>query len=120
MNTRFYVAALLLTLVACNKSDEDVDLALPVGTPACIERMIGASLESDTQEPPARVTRYTYLDDTVYLFTAPCCDQQDALYDGHCNFLCAPSGGFSGGGDGRCPDFFATATNPVEIWQNQR
>ena len=38
-----------------------------------------------------------------YLFTPPCCDQFNKLYDANGHYVCAPSGGFTGGGDGRCP-----------------
>lgn len=39
----------------------------------------------------------------VYLFTAPCCDIGNPLYDAEGRFICAPSGGFTGQGDGKCP-----------------
>jgi hypothetical protein len=39
----------------------------------------------------------------VYLFRAPCCDRYDQLFDTDGRYLCAPTGGFAGGGDGRCP-----------------
>lgn len=38
-----------------------------------------------------------------YLVTPLCCDQFNPLYDAHGRFVCAPSGGFAGNGDGRCP-----------------
>ena len=40
--------------------------------------------------------------DTAYLFVAPCCDQFNLLYDAQGRRLCAPSGGITGRGDGRC------------------
>lgn len=39
----------------------------------------------------------------VYLHMALCCDQFDKAYDANGRYLCAPSGGFTGRGDGRCP-----------------
>lgn len=44
----------------------------------------------------------------VYLFNAPCCDQFNRLYDGDGRYICAPTGGFTGQGDGRCPDWVHT------------
>ena len=38
-----------------------------------------------------------------YLFKPLCCDQLDKLYDVNGRYVCAPSGGFTGQGDGRCP-----------------
>lgn len=39
----------------------------------------------------------------VYLHMALCCDQFNKAYDADGRYLCAPSGGFTGRGDGRCP-----------------
>lgn len=39
----------------------------------------------------------------VYLVTAPCCDRFNPLYDREGRRICAPTGGFSGAGDGTCP-----------------
>ncbi|CAF4247670.1 unnamed protein product, partial [Rotaria sordida] len=52
----------------------------------------------------------------VYLGTSNCCDQFDPLYDGECNYICAPSGGIRGDGDGKCTDFHAKATALGTIW----
>jgi hypothetical protein len=41
----------------------------------------------------------------AYLFTAPCCDIPNPLYDAEGRFICAPTGGFTGLGDGKCPDW---------------
>ena len=41
----------------------------------------------------------------VYYFIASCCDQFNRLYDADGRFICAPSGGFTGAGDGQCPDW---------------
>ncbi|WP_415659224.1 DUF6970 domain-containing protein [Roseateles sp.] len=38
-----------------------------------------------------------------YLINAPCCDHFNHLYDADGRRVCAPSGGFGGAGDGRCP-----------------
>jgi hypothetical protein len=38
-----------------------------------------------------------------YLAPAPCCDRLDPLFDAEGRYVCAPSGGFAGGGDRRCP-----------------
>lgn len=38
----------------------------------------------------------------VYLLTPVCCDQLHGLYDRDGRYICAPSGGLSGSGDGKC------------------
>lgn len=47
----------------------------------------------------------SYKGETVYYYTSPCCDQYNHLYNRNGEIICAPDGGFSGQGDGKCPDF---------------
>jgi hypothetical protein len=63
------------------------------------------------------IWEYSYNNKTVYLFTTKkCCDFLDRLYDENCNYLCAPSGGISGKGDNRCPDFMQNAQRVKLVW----
>lgn len=56
----------------------------------------------------AGMTRYPGPDGRpVYLSMSPCCDQFNKLYDADGRFICAPSGGLTGQGDGRCPRWVA-------------
>lgn len=48
------------------------------------------------------IQKYSYRGRPAYLFTSPCCDRFNYLYDVEGRVLCAPSGGFTGRGDGRC------------------
>jgi len=70
--------------------------------------------------PPAQVDEYMYKNKQVFLFSSNCCDQYNMLYDNQCNLVCAPSGGFAGRGDGKCPDFFETAKHIKLIWKDPR
>ena len=54
---------------------------------------------------PDKIMSYKYKGKTVYLAVMPCCDQMNLLLDSQGIQICAPSGGFSGHGDGKCPDF---------------
>ena len=40
---------------------------------------------------------------SLYLIHSPCCDRFDYLYTADGRVFCAPSGGFTGGGDRKCP-----------------
>jgi hypothetical protein len=42
------------------------------------------------------------------------------LYDAAGKSMCAPDGGFSGQGDGKCPDFFQASGNKKLIWKDTR
>jgi len=39
----------------------------------------------------------------LYLIHSPCCDLYNYLYTAEGQVFCAPSGGFTGGGDRKCP-----------------
>ncbi|KQW46182.1 MULTISPECIES: hypothetical protein [unclassified Roseateles] len=52
----------------------------------------------------------------VYLFTAPCCDHFNPLYDAEGRLICAPTGGIHGAGDGRCPAWVPEARSRKMRW----
>lgn len=115
MKTRlFSLLCLSLLLTECSNSDVVTD------TPACVKSLIEQIKTQSVWSPPARVYRYTYQGKTVYFVPQHCCDIPSVLYDEQCNMLCAPDGGISGGGDGKCTDFFKTRTNEALIWQDTR
>lgn len=70
--------------------------------------------------PPQSIWRYEYKGQAVYYIPAQCCDQFSALFDKNGKAICAPDGGFSGRGDGRCPDFFAERKNEKLVWKDTR
>jgi hypothetical protein len=57
-----------------------------------------------------------------YYYVPPyCCDMYSALYDSECNLICAPDGGFTGGGDGRCPsEILGNIESTRIIWEDER
>jgi hypothetical protein len=69
------------------------------------------------QNPPLEIWSYQYNGQLVYLTKPDCCDQYEQLYSSACSLLCAPGGGFSGKGDGKCPDFYDKATNGKLVWK---
>ncbi|MCB9230839.1 MAG: hypothetical protein H6581_04215 [Bacteroidia bacterium] len=62
-----------------------------------------------------RVEKWEVDGETFYYTEADCCDQFNLLYDLNCAQICAPTGGFSGQGDGLCPQFNGTVVK-TEIW----
>ncbi len=84
----------------------------PKGTPSCIKKEIRKN-----KDCVKKVVEYEYQGKTVYLFepfATPACSY--IVYDENCNYLCSPSGGISGKGDGKCPDFNETAIKKETIW----
>lgn len=96
-----------LFLLAC----ESHEMAVPEGLPNCLD------LLTQTNHPPLEIWRYSYNGKVVYFTLSDCCDFPNVLYDQNCTMMCAPSGGFSGKGDGKCPDFNDKAKNGTLIWK---
>lgn len=88
--------------------------------PRCIQQKIEAIKAEPKWNPPAEVNEYLYNGKRVFLFTSNCCDQYNMLYDENCESICAPSGGFSGKGDGKCADFSESAKHVKLIWKDER
>jgi hypothetical protein len=98
----------LFAILSC----ESVNIA--PGASDCLEKFIRTS-----KPQPIEISSYLYNGKTVYLVVPDCCDQYISLYDGDCHFLCAPSGGFTGKGDGKCPDFYDKATKGTLVWKKE-
>ena len=76
-----------------------------------------AKYKNDPNGNKPVIWRYEYKGMTVYYIVAPCCDQLNILYDENGKQICAPDGGYSGQGDGHCPDFFQEKKNEKLIWR---
>ena len=118
---KFLLYVLFLIVIqpqACNSSKAKT--AATNKLPTCIEDKITALKAQPKTNPPAEVHQYTYKGQTVYLFSSPCCDQYNMLYDEQCNVLCAPSGGLTGKGDRKCTDFADSATLVKTVFKDDR
>jgi hypothetical protein len=105
------------------QSGSTADASTPpvnMAVPSCIRRMIDSTQRVEPALQITEVRRYRYNGATVYLVGAPCCDQFNSLYDSACNYLFAPSGGFTGKGDRSHPDFFTVATEDSLIWKKDK
>ena len=108
----FLLLAVPLLNQTCNKSKDSI--------PSCIQQKIEAIRKESKWNPPAEVNEYSYEGKRVFLFSSPCCDQYNNLYDKDCNLLCAPSGGYTGKGDNKCPDFAEKAKHVRLVWKDDR
>jgi hypothetical protein len=88
--------------------------------PACVQQKIGEIKAQPKWNPPAEINEYEYNGQRVFLVTANCCDQFITLMDNKCNYICAPSGGITGSGDGKCKDFSQKAKHIRLIWRDER
>jgi len=98
---------------ACEKKDTAYDV------PSCIENKIKEIEKEEVRNPPAQVWRWEENGDVYYYITSDCCDQYNFLYDEDCNVVCAPDGGFTGNGDGNCPNFSSNTVKTL-VWKDNR
>jgi hypothetical protein len=106
---------LLSLIIGCTKRstshDENLDW---------IANLIAEFEQQPVGDPPQSIWQYTYKCQTVYYVPAQCCDLYSTLYNANGERICAPDGGFTGLGDGKCPDFFQEQKNEKLIWQDPR
>lgn len=88
--------------------------------PKWVDQLISTFKTETVGNPPQFIWRYDYKGQEVYFIPAQCCDQYSQLYNASGSLMCAPDGGFTGRGDGRCPDFFTLRTDETLIWQDTR
>jgi hypothetical protein len=88
--------------------------------PSWVDPLISKYQNEPVGNPPQSIWRYDYNGQTVYYIPPQCCDQYSKLLDAGGQVICAPDGGLTGRGDGRCPDFFAKRTNEALIWKDNR
>ncbi len=85
--------------------------------PECILQKIETIKAQQKWNPPGEINEYEFKGKRVYLITAPCCDRYIELVDENCNQICSPSGGFSGKGDMKCPEFSKEAKHVRLVWE---
>lgn len=88
--------------------------------PRCVQQKIEELKKGSRINSQASVYEYRYKGKTVYAFNAGCCDQYNAIVDTACNYLCAPSGGITGKGDGKCADFKTEAKEVKLVWSSRQ
>lgn len=89
-------------------------------TPAFVDNLVAQFESGPVANPPGSIWRYTYRGQDVYYVPPYCCDIPGELYDSDGTFICAPDGGITGNGDGKCPDFFDERTGELRIWIDDR
>jgi hypothetical protein len=110
----FVVFAIIVDIPGCAKHNTVSDI------PLCIADKIKELQSENVRNPPASIWQYEYNGQKVYYIPSYCCDFQSQLFDSNCNLICSPDGGFSGKGDGKCPDFLTSRKNEKLIWKDDR
>jgi len=118
---KFTVTSLLLLIIvsSCGNGSKS-QTSTNDSIPACVREQINAIEKKTVTNPPLQIDEYEYQGKKTFLFKADCCDQFNALYDEDCKVICAPSGGYTGRGDGKCKDFDSTAKHIKLIWKAEK
>jgi hypothetical protein len=127
-----YLMVLLTIVMSCNRnisakanvaqSGDSIVITSSVdpSTPACISRKIDSIRQQPVWNPPAEIYEYEYQGRKVYAISSNCCDFFNTVVDAECKYVCAPSGGFTGRGDGKCADFSKVAKQIRLVWKDER
>jgi hypothetical protein len=115
MKSFFFTIVIFLTIAAekCQKGKEN-------SIPGCIQQKIDQIKKEPKWNPPAEVHEYSYNGKRVFYFSSNCCDRYNEVYDENCNYVCSPSGGYTGKGDMKCADFKENAKEIRLIWKDER
>jgi hypothetical protein len=73
--------------------------------PKWLHHLISRLQAEPVRNPPATIVYYRHAGQPYYYLPPQCCDQFSTLYNGRGKVVCAPDGGHSGKGDGKCPPF---------------
>lgn len=114
---RTYLIVILLGIVSFLPACHYLDLGVDV--PSCIENKIREIKKEAVRNPPAQVWKWEVDGNIYYYITSDCCDQYNYLYDEDCNVVCAPDGGLTGNGDGKCPEFKGQIKR-TRVWEDDR
>jgi hypothetical protein len=92
--------------------------------PRWVQRLITRLQSEPVRNPPAKILRYTHSRRSYYYVPPAAGDRFSALYNAAGKEICAPDGGITGMGDGKCPSFVRNMLSSREpgkvIWQDTR
>lgn len=100
-------------LMSCDNSQTESTL------PACIQEKITEIKNESVRNPPAQVWEWKDAGKVYYYITSDCCDQLNFLFDSNCSIVCSPDGGFTGTGNGDCPEFTKSIEKKL-LWKDDR
>ncbi len=89
-------------------------------TPKWLQEKIAELEKQKPHQAKSFIKEYQFNGIKVYYIPADCCDQLNPLYDESGKIICHPSGGITGRGDGKCPDFKPAASDGKLIWEDSR
>ena len=114
------LASIVSTLFVVLLAGPAACAAKPPATAVWLDNLVTEFKAEPVANPPHRIVRYRYQGQTVYYVPPSCCDRPSTLYDETGKRLCAPDGGMTGRGDGRCADFYKQRSEESVFWSDPR
>jgi hypothetical protein len=84
--------------------------------PEWLRMKIGQFQALPADRAPLGVWRITHNGRPAFYLHSACCDQYNPLFSAEGSEICNPSGGFTGRGDGKCPQPMDRGTKATLIW----
>jgi hypothetical protein len=106
---------LIVVLAACSsgpRRERDAHGSSPYPAPWIKQQIASFEHGGAARDGSAVAGKFFAEGAPLYLIRSPCCDQFDYLYTAEGRVFCAPSGGFAGHGDGKCPDGLVSGSPP--------
>ncbi len=116
---KFSPALFACLLMVCLLAGACRKVEIEGAVPDCVKAKIRKIKQERVQSPPAQVDRIEVDGKTYYGFSDGCCDMFYELYDEDCRYVCAPSGGLTGQGDGQCPIWNGVKETTL-VWKDPR
>ena len=88
--------------------------------PQWVMKVTAEKQEAEVDNPPGYIEKCSYQGRDVFYVSTGCCDQYSYVYDADQVQVCAPDGGMTGQGDGKCPDYYDAKKDCVMIWKDTR
>ncbi|MBW8888206.1 MAG: hypothetical protein JF616_10665 [Fibrobacteres bacterium] len=113
-----FLLGLVPLLSSCADDSASSD---PEALPAWVESRISQYKAERVADPPREIIEFDHGGSKVYLVSSDCCDQYDSLFDANQRYICAPSGGLGGLGDGKCDAVFDEhSAGRKVVWKDDR
>lgn len=80
-----------------------------------IDDYVAKAQKNELEQNPTEIKEYTFNGETVYLSIMPCCDRLNIIHSVTGEELCK-TGGITGKGDNKCPEFYKEAKLIKTIW----
>lgn len=115
---KFAFLSILLSLILFGCTTKNIS-SNTQQDPKWVRSLIDDIESKPSGNSPSAIKRCDYQNKLVYYITSPCCDNYNYLYNENNQAICAPDGGITGRGDGKCPDFSLDKNSCELIWQKK-